>query len=648
MAGAFDDLIPSAAPAAGASAAAAPTGFDDLIPVTPVPNPIVQPWTRKVPASQEGVERFVRGVTGAGTSIGVPEQYANAYGRYLAGLLRGGKNVLDTGARLANNLIPLMSEEDVQKNLQARREFDQGAAGELGNFLGEQAAIAVPANRAAQGVNMLGTAAPRAMDAAMNWWRWAAYGAPSRLAQSANALAAPAIRALPAAVQPGAPTLLGGAAGAVPWLASKAIEGGAAGAVGNVLAGEGGENVGKDAVEGAKFGAIFNPALSTVLATPRIAGWALGQVGPAASREAARLAQQAERMGINLRGSQIGESEALKRADAMLGKMPLTGVAGQPADQAAAFSRAVSRTFGENTDTITPQVLNSARSRIGGEMNRIAQTTPVQYDNALHNRLAGIENDLLQVVSDSEARPLLNQLQNVIGKVNANNEIDGRAFAALIKKGSPLDNALSSPNANIRQYAGQIRNALDDAFERSAPQDVAEAWRAARSQYKAMMTVSKLADNIDGDISPAKLLAKVRQSYRDMPFTGTGNDLGPLAQIGQRFLKPPSSSGTAENQRAIKWLMGGVPLGAEAVLFLTNPALAMKAAAIGGGAAAGGALGARTAASALGSDAFRQAAIARALGQPMPAGPNAAFNNALTRGMTPFVVPNAREGVPAQ
>lgn len=607
MAGAFDDLIPSATPAASAAGGA----FDDLLPAQ---GDAVQALGDNTPASQRGVQRFVQGVTEAGSAVGVPPTFANLYARYLAGLGRGAKDVLDTGERLANRVIPLVPEADIQNRLTARRDFDQGDAGGVGRFLGEQAAIAIPATRVAQGVNML---------------------------------AAPAIRALPAAIQPGAPGI-GGVAGAVPWLAQKAAEGGASGLVANVLAGEGGENVGKDAIEGATTGALFNPALSTALATPRIAGWALGQVGPAASREAAQLAQQAEQMGINLRGSQIGESEALKRADAMLGKMPLTGVSGQQADQAAAFSRAVSRTFGENTDTITPQVLNSARSRIGGEMNRIAQTTPVQYDNALHNRLAGIENDLLQVVSDSEARPLLNQLQNVIGKVNANNEIDGRAFAALIKKGSPLDNALSSPNANIRQYAGQIRNALDDAFERSAPQDVAEAWRAARSQYKAMMTVSKLADNIDGEISPAKLLAKVRQSYKDMPFTGTGNDLGPLAQIGQRFLKPPSSSGTAENQRAIKWLMGGVPLGAEAALFLTNPALAMKAAAIGGGAAAGGALGARTAASALGSDAFRQAAIARALGQPMPAGPNAAFNNALTRGMTPFVVPNAREGVPAQ
>ena len=78
----------------------------------------------------------------------------------------------------------------------------------------------------------------------------------------------------------------------------------------------------------------------------------------------------------------------------------------------------------------------------------------------------------------------------------------------------------------------------------------------ARAQWKAMKTVEPLtlrADTVGGvtpstgGISPAALRAAVNQSYKNAALAPLGQiPLNDLAKIGQRFLKAPQSSGTAE------------------------------------------------------------------------------------------------------
>ena len=74
--------------------------------------------------------------------------------------------------------------------------------------------------------------------------------------------------------------------------------------------------------------------------------------------------------------------------------------------------------------------------------------------------------------------------------------------------------------------------------------------REARGQYKAMKTIEPLVEkSTTGDVSPAGLMQAVRGSYNGMAYGG-GGALGDLARVGQRFLKEPPSSGTAERLQA--------------------------------------------------------------------------------------------------
>jgi hypothetical protein len=109
---------------------------------------------------------------------------------------------------------------------------------------------------------------------------------------------------------------------------------------------------------------------------------------------------------------------------------------------------------------------------------------------------------------------------------------------------------------------------------------------------------------------------------------GKGGDMGELAQIGQRFIKPVSSSNTAENTLLMK-LMGLGGAGGEFAAYMHDPMLAAKAAA----AAAGAGIATRGTASVLKSDWYANKLINDALRGKTPKG----RNKLLGTGIAPYL-----------
>jgi hypothetical protein len=306
---------------------------------------------------------------------------------------------------------------------------------------------------------------------------------------------------------------------------------------------------------GAEFGAPFGVAAG---ALGGAGNKIMAAIAPKLDPETAQLAQYADAAGIKLRGGQITNNPLVRRIDAQAENNPFNGIAEQNAGQRDAFTAAVGRTFGADAPRLTPEVMSAAKEKLGDTFNRVANNTKIQVDDHLIDHLASIESDAHQVVAGSEMAPLRTQLNNVISKITGTGDgkIDGGTYQAITRHGAPLDRAMSSSDPNVAYYAGQIRTALDDALERSAnPADLADL-RAARLGYKNMKTVEPLASKGDGTISPALLNSRVTATFKNRAYTGAG-DLGDLATVGQRFLKPPSSSGTAENMKAQKLIDGG-------------------------------------------------------------------------------------------
>jgi hypothetical protein len=366
---------------------------------------------------------------------------------------------------------------------------------------------------------------------------------------------------------------------------------------------------------GAEAGAILGPAGAMAAR----AGASI--VSPAVDAGTAALARLARNTyDIPVTAGQISSNHMVRIADSVLQRMPFSGYAARTEAQQTGLNRAISNTFGENAEHVTPDVMANARDRIGNAFDSVAARTSINADNQFGIDLHNTVQDAAQVLTPEELRPLINQVRNVVGRIDpTTNAISGDAYQALTRRGAPLDRTLQSQNPNMRYYAGQIREALDDAMERSSPPDLVNELRTARAQWRAMRTIQPLVEKSPtGDLSPALLLGAARaaegRGTRGMAYGG-GGALADLARIGQRFLKEPGSSNTSERLLAMKTLgyLGGGALGLGGT-YAFDPENFQRNALLG----LGGLAAARAGSAALRSNALSNLLIQSGLRGPLP------------------------------
>lgn len=345
--------------------------------------------------------------------------------------------------------------------------------------------------------------------------------------------------------------------------------------------------VGEQLAAGGVAGMVLPPALE---ATGK-AGARLLSGGNPVPVSIASLADTAmNKYGIPLRSSQIAGTMDRNAAvrDSQLISAPGSGFAKNNAAQKTAFAKAVTKTFGEDADALTPDVMQSARTRIGSVFDSVAKNTTITDTDTLLTKLGSVVKDAQQALPENEVTPLLKQVE-AIGSTIEDGKLTGESYQALTRKGAPLERAQNSANPNLRYYAGQIRDALDDSLEASASPEDLKALQTARWQYKNLMTVKDLAAKagVTGEISPLLLNGAVGKSFKNRAFAGAG-DLGELSQIGQAFMKEPPNSGTPSRfAEMLKGAVaGGAVTGEGALVALNHPELAFQLAAAA--AAAGG------------------------------------------------------------
>jgi len=408
-------------------------------------------------------------------------------------------------------------------------------------------------------------------------------------------------------------------------IASRGTAGAAGGAFGGAInTGLTGGNVTDNALTGAGVGLAAGAGLTGAGAA---AGGIVNRLTGSVSPEVAALARTArDTYGIPIRAGQITDSPAVRFTDSTLSKTPGMGYAAANRTQQTAVNRAVAQTFGENADRITPAVMQAARTRLGQSFDRVAAGSQLKADQPLVDHLTAAFGDAASVLTPAELRPLQNLVRDgIMPKFGTAGVIDGAQYQALTRRGTPLDRLMQSSNPNVRFYAGQIRDALDGALERSAPAELVGELRQARGQWRALRTIEDLAaKSPTGDISPAGLMQAVQKGYGSQIAYQGGGALGDLARIGQRFLKEPPSSGTAERiaakdrlgQLAKLGQLAGGAAGAAVGLTHFAPQIAASAPALGPalGSAAAGFAGGRIASQVLRSDALTNRLLDRALG----------------------------------
>jgi hypothetical protein len=220
--------------------------------------------------------------------------------------------------------------------------------------------------------------------------------------------------------------------------------------------------------------------------------------------------------------------------------------------------------MGETAPSLTDDVLNAAKSRIGGQFDAIAGRNTV---DVTQSPLLGalIKLDTEQRALGSFADDSVNKLIDKGLDLAARGQVDGKTYQVIRSTlGKRAESSFNGGNAELGQALKQVQRALDDAANSSiSPADRA-AWAQARAQYTAYKLASKRGNVVEGgNVSPARLSSKIDKQRGDIP-----QELRDIGLIGETF-KPLADSGTASNSVVQALISGGAGLLGPAALATT-------------------------------------------------------------------------------
>lgn len=301
--------------------------------------------------------------------------------------------------------------------------------------------------------------------------------------------------------------------------------------------------------------------------------------------ESAKLADLAvNKYNLPLSVDQLSNNKLIKTAGSISENLPGGGV---KAEHSAGLNdelmRRVSHTIGQDTHEITQDVIKDAKAATGPAYDRVAQElNAIHYSPTIEGKLHDIAKNAYETLGerDPNLNRVFNRINDIVDRANkGKGYLNGKDYQALINKGTPLEN-MRSEGGHVARYAGQLRDlikgGLRDTAAKAGRQDMVADLNNADKIYRNASLLEPLAEKVGVGIKPTALNSLQK----------SGGDLGELAKISNRYLKPEKSSGTTERGIAAKLLQN--PL---SVLGLGAGGGALTASGVLGGlAGAGGAI----------------------------------------------------------
>lgn len=316
------------------------------------------------------------------------------------------------------------------------------------------------------------------------------------------------------------PAALGRAAPLAGRAATMGLRGAEAGVLQTPLTGG---DAGENAITGAGVGAAF----------PLIGAGVSAAIRPVVDNGVGTAVQAAQRLGFNLRPGQYAMPGWLTKADRAL-------MGGRDTPQLRQYTRVLSHSIGEDTDSLTPEVLERAQDRIGQGLDAVAANSRMVYDATLHQRI----NDILYRVTSASgiSRADQNAVRNVIQDIRNSAAFtparrSGQAFQQLTQYGSMLGELSQNSNPTVRQAGGDLSDALFETVARYSPSGQTQALFDLKDQYRNVLALRKPV----GKAGASGLL-----NPKDIASLTSGTPaVRTMGQVG-KFLPSPSPSGSAK------------------------------------------------------------------------------------------------------
>lgn len=348
------------------------------------------------------------------------------------------------------------------------------------------------------------------------------------------------------------------AKGALAGAASGGLYGAGAAADGRRLEGAG---------QGAALGGLVGGAIPAVGTGLRAAKRAATPVVDDAIKDVAKLARKYD---IPLSLDQISNSGALaslqKNSQDLIG----SGQAKFRDRQMKAFNRALMKTVGIEADSITPEVMDKAFSKVGGEFDSLTANKNFPIGGQFIDDIASRVDDVASAYGDDAAKVFEREALKVINDFGGGDTISGN----LISRQRARVNALArkATDKNIKGALQDLENAIIDGIT-GGDEAAQSALSQAKQRYKNLIAIEPLAAKAKGgQINPTQLNSRIARIYGRAHTTGKAGDIGELARVGHELMPVKGGSDTVSRANMIATAVG-----------LANPHTTVPTAALLGG-----------------------------------------------------------------
>lgn len=302
-------------------------------------------------------------------------------------------------------------------------------------------------------------------------------------------------------------------------------------------------------------------------AAPALGARAISPFGGSITPERQGLIDALKAEGITPTAGQATGSKSLRYMESELGGGAARNIAD---DQARAFTEAAMSRAGQQ-GIASPQNMTAMHDRIGSGFNEISARNSIVADMKLAEDIATVTTKYGRRLPTAQKEIVKNMADDVV-QIAKNNGgvIPGDIYQDTRSLFSSMAQGARNSDPQYAEAMRGLRNALDDAMNRSISPEDAGQWATLRRQYGNKKTLEKAAagageNAAEGFISPAKL-RQAATTGRQGQYGRTEGDFDELSRAGQILSQLPDS-GTA---------------GRTAARNLGSPLLA------GGGALAGG------------------------------------------------------------
>jgi hypothetical protein len=331
-----------------------------------------------------------------------------------------------------------------------------------------------------------------------------------------------------------------------------------------------GGTIGKAALAGGTMGAV-QPTLPEENKAFNIGmGAAFGGAGQSVVNAVGRIAQPITKnlsdigqksvqilkdAGVPLDAAQATGSKVMQFAKRITSDNPFTGAENQAFShvQNNAYTKAISKTMGEDVEHITPEVIQNAKTRLGENYDQLFERNGVRVSRNFSNELSNLKNEAERILPKGE-HAVTNIVNDIIDKSKANmGHLEGKQYQAFKRQ---LD-ALEKQGGLSAHYAGELKDKLLEGLSSTVQKfgkegDIA-LLKTTNKQYGNMKKIEDIAlkDAEEGHVSPSLLYNSLTTKNKRNAFYQDDPELAKLAQAGKAILpeKGPNS-GTAKRLAA--------------------------------------------------------------------------------------------------